>query len=335
MAEVSELKLLPGLDNSPLTMAERAKFQSLIQRSTALSAAAGDRPGAYTELLASIPETEQPSGIPLEYLSFLLTNHERSPVPVFDLLRCYLRLWHCLPEDVKSGHDQDGSLSATRTLAQVKARVVSLPALLDLNSNNGHPAFIDPLTKTALSHRLLSHFIRNFSLPIAYQGPSKPIVVIALPNGPLLALACMATVSYYTAAPINPAGGAEQFWNDVQLIKSSAILAAATDVDRLGLRDPWIAQAGIQVFILEQKSDLTFDVTPLDGLLPSVSELRQTPANQADDRALVLFTSGTSGTKKVVPYSLYTMLCGVSCVIDSWGMTPADSCLNMMPLNHV
>lgn len=335
MASVGESNFLSDINHSCSTLPERTQFQSLIHHSNALLAAGCQRPEAYDELLASIPQTEIPNGLPLKFLSFHLDTHANAPIPVFSLLRCYLRLWHCLPEGAKSGLDQEGFAAATRTLNQVKARVGSLPALLNLNSRNDQAAFVDPLTKSVLSHRMLSQFIGNFTLPITGEESCKPIVVIALPNGPLLALACLAITSYYTAAPINPAGGAEQFWNDVQLIKSKAILAVAGDVDRLGLRDPWIAQAGIQVFILDQKPDLTFGVTSLDGSLPSSFQLQQTPANEADDRALILFTSGTSGTKKVVPYSLYTMLSGVSCVIDSWGLTPADSCLNMMPLNHV
>lgn len=324
------------MKNTCLTKSETTQYQSLIRHSQSLIAAACERPEAYTELLATIPETAQASNVPLEFLSFFLDNlFEEAPIPVFDLIRCHLRLWHCLPESAKSGLDQNGFTAATRTLDQVKARVCTLPTLLNINSNNDAVAFVDPVTKTTLSHRLLSRFVRSFTLPITCEEGSKPIVVLALPNGPLSALACLAVTSYYTAAPINPSGGAEQFWNDVRLINSKAILAVAADVDRLGLRDAWIAEAGIQVFILGQAADLTFNVISLDGLLPSAAQLRPTPANQADDRALVLFTSGTSGTKKVVPYSLYTMLCGVSCVIDSWGMTPTDSCLNMMPLNHV
>ncbi len=45
--------------------------------------------------------------------------------------------------------------------------------------------------------------------------------------------------------------------------------------------------------------------------------------------------TGTSGTKKVVPITCLGLLTGVQCVIDSWGLTSTDICLNMMPLNHV
>ncbi|KAF4494138.1 peroxisomal-coenzyme A synthetase [Fusarium agapanthi] len=58
-------------------------------------------------------------------------------------------------------------------------------------------------------------------------------------------------------------------------------------------------------------------------------------ANKADDIGLIFFTSGTSGTKKVVPLTVNSIIAGVAFVIESWGLTASDICLNMMPLYHV
>ena len=57
--------------------------------------------------------------------------------------------------------------------------------------------------------------------------------------------------------------------------------------------------------------------------------------NEHMDIALVLHTSGTSGKKKLVPYTLETLCVGAACIMDSWALTPKDVCLNMMPLFHV
>ena len=53
------------------------------------------------------------------------------------------------------------------------------------------------------------------------------------------------------------------------------------------------------------------------------------------DVALVLHTSGTSGKKKVVPYTLEQLVVGAACVAESWRLAPEDVNLNMMPLFHV
>ena len=50
---------------------------------------------------------------------------------------------------------------------------------------------------------------------------------------------------------------------------------------------------------------------------------------------LLLHTSGTSGNKKLVPYSLDMVAVGAACIISSWNLSPDDVCLNMMPLFHI
>lgn len=70
------------------------------------------------------------------------------------------------------------------------------------------------------------------------------------------------------------------------------------------------------------------------------------------DRSLILHTSGTSGKKKVVPYTLLSLIVGTCAVVTSWDLRPTDvncecarpgeeiavidiSTVNMMPLFHV
>ena len=56
---------------------------------------------------------------------------------------------------------------------------------------------------------------------------------------------------------------------------------------------------------------------------------------QPDQHALVLHTSGTSGKKKIVPYTLRTIVVGSACITKSWMLTADDINLNMMPLFHI
>ena len=53
------------------------------------------------------------------------------------------------------------------------------------------------------------------------------------------------------------------------------------------------------------------------------------------ETVLLLHTSGTSGTKKLVPYSLDMLIVGVGCITASWNLKPTDVCINMMPLFHI
>ena len=57
--------------------------------------------------------------------------------------------------------------------------------------------------------------------------------------------------------------------------------------------------------------------------------------NQHCDEVLVLFTSGTTGQKKLVPHLLQDVLVATACIAVSWKLTPYDTNCNLMPLFHV
>ena len=327
MANPVNLQYLYSLINhSALSPVEKASFFSFCHEVSPPSS-----PNSAIHQLSIIPSTCEPSSIPLACLSFLLTNAPRR-FPVFYLIRYFTKIWRGLPEVAKSGHDLSTSHLAATTLALVKSSYRDLTELIPSESSKA--AIQESQSQKYLSHRTLSAFVRNFGLPIRQHGREKPIVVIALPNGPLLGLACIAVTAYYTAAPINSSSGAEQFRSDVLQAQSKTILVLKTDVKKLGLEDSWVAEADIQVLFVEAKSDLTFSITPVSEATRNI-QTPKTVANGPDDLALILFTSGTSGTKKVVPLSIHNIVCGVAFVIESWGLGEADVCLNMMPLNHV
>jgi acyl-CoA synthetase (AMP-forming)/AMP-acid ligase II len=57
--------------------------------------------------------------------------------------------------------------------------------------------------------------------------------------------------------------------------------------------------------------------------------------NQHMDEVLVLFTSGTTGSKKLVPHLLADVLVATACISVSWNLTEQDTNCNLMPLFHV
>lgn len=282
-----------------------------------------------SEVLAAIPLTPTPSAQPLSALSTLLSTSSES-WPTFDLLCCYTRLWKHLPEDIKSGNSHSESALLNRISSQIKA---SYSDMISLLPGSGGSAIHDTSSTGSLSHRDLSTFVRNFNLPVIKSATFKPVVALALPNGPLIGLAILAVTAYYTAAPMAVASGGEQFKSDILQSGAKTILAIPSDVQRLGLKDEWVQANGIQVILLETEVDMTFSMFQLDGT--RIVALERHVPNTPDDIALILFTSGTSGKKKVVPYTVHTMVAGVGCVIESWGLTKDDVCMNMMPLFHV
>ncbi|KAM0255161.1 hypothetical protein ACHAQJ_006004 [Trichoderma viride] len=235
-----------------------------------------------------------------------------------------------MPEDAKSHRDESLAQLIHDTSELVKKSYASFASFILCDSR---PALRASTPGDYITHKGLRRFVDDFQLPNG-NFTRKPVVAIALPNGPLLAAACIAVTTYYISAPINPTAGAEQFRADVQQADAQFILTTSDDCDRLGLRDPWVASAGIQVLVMKWENGNEIEMLDLSGT--TVSRMNQSPSyNGPNDFGLILFTSGTSGTKKVVPLTMHSIVTGISFVVDSWGLTASDICLNMMPLYHV
>ncbi|KAM4055653.1 AMP-binding enzyme [Hirsutella rhossiliensis] len=265
-----------------------------------------------TEILSSIPVPSRRSHRPLHLLHTLLTEIP-GPWPAVPLIRCYSRLWKSLPEKIKSspGGELSSLLSSTSRLVKR-----SYNSFSDFLGRTTDPALRSPQSGDSITHQGLHDFAKKFRLPNSVTT-RKPVVAIALPNGPLLAATCVAVTTYYTSAPINPAAGPEQFRADVAQASAQFILTTAADYERLQLNDAWVKAANIKVLFVEWDGGDGIALTTPSGEVLLTPDESPAP-NTADDVGLVLFTSGTSVF-----------------VMDSWGLDSKDICLNMMPLYHV
>lgn len=282
-------------------------------------------------LLDSLPLTSAPSHAALSVLTSLL-HHQPGPWPVFHLIRQFNHLFKLLPETFRNTAHDSNEVNDILRKASLGIKSTYSTLLDFLHPQNHQSAIVDLVRNASISHFALYNNLRTFNLP--HSEPGKITVAIALHNGPLLAVACLAVATYHIAAPLDVTAGSEQFKSDVLLARASVILVARTDLQRLGLEDAWVAAAGIKVCLAEFDESSQLSVTPLHPSPSPTPPFRHTP-NGPNDFALQLFTSGTSGTKKVVPLTLHTIVAGVACVVESWGLTTQDVCLNMMPLNHV
>ncbi|KAK5998157.1 Oxalyl-CoA synthetase [Cladobotryum mycophilum] len=273
--------LLRGLSDLPPSQVKASgQFQSLRRFQ-----------GQKDQILASIPYTHHPIERTLGLLHLILTEIP-GPWPTIPLITTYTRLSKLLPEEVKSNPDSEQAQLARATCQLVKK---SYNSFADFLSCESRPALRSVTPENFITHKGLHDFVKNFQLPVKDNG-RKPAVAIALPNGPLLAAVCVAVTTYYTSAPINQATGPGQFRADITQAGAQFILTTADDCERLGLTEPWVAEAGILVCLVDWKGNDQITITNIDGTsLPPSSALRK--PNQADDFALILFTSGTSGTK--------------------------------------
>jgi acyl-coenzyme A synthetase/AMP-(fatty) acid ligase len=90
-----------------------------------------------------------------------------------------------------------------------------------------------------------------------------------------------------------------------------------------------------------QDVSLDYDSIPIVHGITLVDDDKDIPLkerlqpNSGLDEALVLFTSGTTGNKKLVPHFMGDILTAALTIALSWELRPSDVNCNLMPLFHV
>jgi acyl-CoA synthetase (AMP-forming)/AMP-acid ligase II len=235
------------------------------------------------------------------------------------LVLAFQDIYKSLPHSLKAKNDE----SIARLRAQVKAATPDIAELIGTDSRAG---FIDANSGRNLTHIAIREFVKGFQIPVGPSRHGKPRVAVILPNGPLMAVAVLAFANRYTIVPMASNTVPEQLHMDMDQVKADAVVALDADIGKLQLDN-----GSRPVFGIEQLEDLTFRVVS-EQRASSTSNI---PPNAGDDIAIILFTSGTSGNKKLVPITTYNLIAGTMATMESVELSETDTCLNMMPLNHV
>lgn len=187
---------------------------------------------------------------------------------------------------------------------------------------------------------MLKQFVASFTLPHSSQmSPlkSNDRVMMALPTGPENGLALLCVATYFSCAPVNASCTAEELRDDALRLGARAVISTRDAAERLNLQSLY-SDHGLEIIFMEPRPSGPaglFDVTLLGPEAPGSRQSAPLQTNAVTSESLVLHTSGTSGTKKVVPYSLRHLIVGTACVIHSWNLHPGQVNMNMMPLFHV
>ncbi|PKI82503.1 putative NRPS-like protein biosynthetic cluster [Malassezia vespertilionis] len=213
--------------------------------------------------------------------------------------------------------------------------------LIDCLPASNKRALISPdLNRPPLTHKMLRDFVSNFVLPTSGRthalAPNDRIMM-ALPTGPENALALLAVSSYFAVAPVNSSCTADELREDALRLGARAVISTRDAADRLQLHDLYY-QHGLEIYFVDGFTSGpagVFEVSTLGEEVAGSRSVGPPPPNGLNSQCLVLHTSGTSGTKKVVPYSLRDLIVGAACVMESWQLTPDQVDMNMMPLFHV
>ncbi|KAJ7912998.1 hypothetical protein B0H13DRAFT_2471972 [Mycena leptocephala] len=170
----------------------------------------------------------------------------------------------------------------------------------------------------ALCH---TNFVQGFALPHspgrATLGPNDRVMVV-LPTGPENALALWRC----TAAELR---------DDARRLNAKVVITTRDAETRLQL-----CALDCEVVFIEPRASgpcALFDMSVMGAAAQAPRE--QSRLHGLQDRSLILHTSGTSGKKKVVPYTLLSLIVGTCSVVESWDLRSKDINFNMMPLFHV
>jgi acyl-CoA synthetase (AMP-forming)/AMP-acid ligase II len=195
-----------------------------------------------------------------------------------------------------------------------------------------------------LTHRQLRKFIEE-DFDLNQFGIARGCrIALLLPNGPELAVAVIAALSGWCVVPINATYTSEEIRAELESTQAQAIiiLAGAT-VNEAAIEAA--TSINIGVLIASPVGHVTglFRLAVMHSVPAIAARMGYTVANTVEgftafehpETVLLLHTSGTSGNKKLVPYSLDMIITGVGCIVASWNLQPSDVCLNMMPLFHI
>lgn len=156
-------------------------------------------------------------------------------------------------------------------------------------------------------------------------------VAIVLPNGPEMAAAFVTLAQFAVTAPLNPAYRQDEFEFYLGDLKAKALVVPE------GYDGPALA-AGRKFGLCILR--LSFDAKDPAGAFRLMAEApvpghADTSSAKEDDIALILHTSGTTSRPKIVPLLHANLAASARHIGASLALTPADLCLNVMPLFHI
>ena len=155
-------------------------------------------------------------------------------------------------------------------------------------------------------------------------------VAIVLPNGPDMATAFLTVAATCCAAPLNPAYKADEFEFYLQDLQPAAILL---DAKEAGPARDVASRLGIPVLALHSGEGAAGSFTLDASALPAGSASPE--PSRPEDPALVLHTSGTTARPKIVPLTNGNLVASARHIAAALALSPADTCLNIMPLFHI
>lgn len=204
--------------------------------------------------------------------------------------------------------------------------------LLDcLNSHTTLAIHSSTPIRPPLSHADLYSFISGFFLPPSRSTKHPPLrfgvndrIMLLVPSGPEYAVALLALCTFYSCVPVNPSCTKNELREDVSRLGVKAILTTKELAAHLELQS---LQDDLEIIFMEPRITGPvglFDLSPPGVNGHGINTVFDLKCNNLNDVSLILHTSGTNGKKKVVRYTLRTLIVSAWCVVHSWSLNPSD-----------
>jgi len=210
-------------------------------------------------------------------------------------------------------------MSATRTMETLLQR-----------GGNDAPAIRAP-GRPPLTHGALRTLAGGTVATLNARGIGRgDRVAIVLPNGPEMAAAFLCLAAGASTAPLNPAYRGEEFSFYLEDLRAKAVVL------QRGVETPARAAAeALGIPILELVPGEAAGSFTLEGGDTTTAAPARPGMAEEGDEALVLHTSGTTARPKIVPLSQRNIAASAGHIGATLELSPADVCLNIMPLFHI
>ena len=205
------------------------------------------------------------------------------------------------------------------------------PTIIELLNHGSDfaPALSSPGRKPLSYARLRGQVEKTAGALHALGIGRNDLVVIVLPNGPEMASAFISIAASASTAPLNPSYSEDEFEFYLSDLQPQLLVV------QQGIETPALKVAerqGIKLAHLSFDSDEPAGLFELNG---SLAEASDDGFAEHNDIALVLHTSGTTARPKIVPLSHQNVCASAENISNSLTLSPADCCLNIMPLFHI
>ncbi len=151
-------------------------------------------------------------------------------------------------------------------------------------------------------------------------------VAFVVPNGPAAAILFLTVASCATAAPLNPAYREDEFRFYMDDLGAKALITFPDDAAAAHAAAP---ASAMRLALTGEPGSYTLNK---DGEPVAPTQPLYAPPDQP---AMVLHTSGTTARPKIVPLTQRNMTTSAANIKAALALTPADRCLNVMPLFHI